>query len=76
MTRVALPSSSERHLIIAAFWVDGTDYDGSTLAVREALESVDHESGAGGIVAIEEANVDRELRAILRSVNIDEAADA
>jgi hypothetical protein len=64
-----------KHLVIAAFWVDGADYDGSTKAMLEATDGVDHIPGSGAIVAIEEGNVDRNLRAVLRSVDLDEAAD-
>lgn len=64
-----------RYLTITAFWVDD-DPDTATEAIVSAVEAVDKEPGTGGCVAIAERDVDRELRAILRSVNLGVAADA
>jgi hypothetical protein len=60
-------------LVIAAYWTED-EADGATERLAEAIG--DHIPGTGSVVAIEEANVDRELRQFLRSVHLEEPANA
>lgn len=71
-----MASHLKRHLVIAAFWTED-DPEAVTEQAANAIESyVDHEPDTGGIAAIAEPDVDRALRAFLRTVNLGEAADA
>jgi len=64
-----------RYLVLTAFWVD-SDAESACDQTLLAVMQVDKVPHSGGIVAIEEGNVDAELRAVLRSVNLREAADS
>jgi hypothetical protein len=63
-----------RHLVLAAFWVVD-DPEAVADQVVEAIRGIP-EPESGGVVTIAEPNVDRQLRAILRTVNLEEAANA
>lgn len=62
-------------LVVAAYWTE----EPSREAVNSAAMGIDLVSGAikdsGSVVAVEAANVDLELRNILRRLNIEEAAE-
>lgn len=61
------------NLIIAAYWTEDDAAD-ATAKMAEAVDG--HIPGTGGVVSLDVSNVDARLRHFLRSIQLDEAANA